>query len=55
MNVSTSAITNMRGSKLPYYKMGGKILFKREEINQWIETTRHQSNAEQFDHFLKQR
>lgn len=34
LGISAAAITNMRGSKIPYYKIGGRILFSRSLKNQ---------------------
>lgn len=53
LGMSTSAITNFKGQKFPFYKVGGKILFKKQEIDDWLATTRHMSDSEEFDHFLR--
>jgi len=52
LGISTAAITNMRGSKIPYYKIGGRILFKREEVDEFIQKTRHKSGGEHLDEYL---
>ena len=53
LGMSTSAITNMRGSKLPYYKVGGRIMFKKQEIDEYILSTRHKSGSEHLEEYLK--
>lgn len=53
LGVSTSMITNLRTSKLPYYKLGGRILFKKQEVDDWIEKTRHKSGSEYLDEYLR--
>ena len=55
LGMSTSAITNFKGQKFPFYKVGRKILFKKQEIDDWLATTRHMTNSEEFDHFLSRR
>jgi excisionase family DNA binding protein len=52
LGMSTSAITNMRGSKLPYYKVGGRIMFKKQEIDEYILSTRHKSGSEHLEDYL---
>jgi len=54
LGISTAAITNMRGSKMPYYKIGGRILFKREEVDQYIQKSRYMSGKDNLDEYLKQ-
>jgi excisionase family DNA binding protein len=51
--VSVSAVTNMRINKIPYYKIGGKILFKKQEIDEFIEKTRHKSGGENLQDYLR--
>lgn len=53
LGISTAAITNMRGSKIPYYKIGGRILFKREEVDEYIQKSRYMSGRENLDEYLK--
>lgn len=55
LGVSTSMITNLRISKLPYYKLGGRIYFKKQEVDDWIEKTRHKSGSEYLDDYLKRK
>lgn len=52
LGISTAAITNMRGSKIPYYKIGGRVLFKREEVDEFIQKSRHKSSGENLDEYL---
>lgn len=52
LGVSSSFITNLRISKLPYYKLGGKILFKKQEVDDWIKETRHKSGSEYLNEHL---
>jgi len=33
LGMSVSAVTNLRINKIPYYKLGGKIYFKKQEID----------------------
>lgn len=53
LGISTAAITNMRGSKIPYYKIGGRILFKREEVDEYIQKSRYMSGRDNLDEYLK--
>lgn len=53
LGVSVSAITKLRGSKIPYYKIGGRILFKRQEIDEFIQKTRHKSGGEYLEDYLQ--
>jgi len=52
LGLSVAAITNLRGKKIPYYKIGGRILFKKEEVNQFLEKTRHKSSGEHLNDYL---
>jgi len=52
LGISVSAVTNLRISKIPYYKLGGKIYFKKQEIDEWIEKTRHKTGGEHLDEWL---
>ena len=52
LGISTAAITNIRGSKIPCYKIGGRILFKREEVDAFIQKTRHKSGGEYLNDYL---
>ena len=52
LGVSTSAITNMRGTKIPFYKIGGRILFKREEVDAYIEKSRYKSGSDNLDEYI---
>lgn len=53
LGISVSTVTNLRVSKIPYYKLGGKIYFKKQEIDEWIENTRHKSGGEYLDEYLR--
>lgn len=53
LGISVSTVTKLRGSKVPYYKLGGKIYFKKKEIDDWIEKTRHKSGSEYLDEYLR--
>jgi excisionase family DNA binding protein len=55
LGLSTAAITNLRGKKIPFYKIGGRILFKREEVDEFIENTRHKSGGEYLNEYLRGR
>lgn len=55
LGVSNAFMTSVRGSKIPYYKLGGKILFKKEEIDEFIEKTRHKTGGEYLDDYLGRR
>ncbi|MBN1181640.1 MAG: helix-turn-helix domain-containing protein [Bacteroidales bacterium] len=52
LGISTATITNMRGSKIPFYKIGGRILLKREEIDEFIQKTRHKTGGEYLNEYL---
>jgi len=53
LGISTAAITNIRGSKIPFYKIGGRILFKREEVDAFIQQSRYMSGRDNLDEYLK--
>lgn len=55
LGVSVSTVTKLRVSKIPYYKLGGKIYFKKQEIDKWIEKTRHKSGSEYLNEYLRSR
>ena len=46
LGMSTAAITNLRGKKIPFYKIGGRILFKKEEVDEFIAKSRHKTGGE---------
>src|SRR5664280_2490436 len=52
LGLSTTAIGNLRINKIPYYKIGGRILYKKQEIDEFIEKTRHKGGGEYLDEFL---
>ena len=52
IGLSVAAITNLRGTKIPYYKIGGRILFKKQEIDEFLEKTRHKSGGEYLNEYL---
>ncbi len=52
LGISVSAVTNLRTNKIPYYKLGGKIYFKKQEIDEWIEKTRHKTGGENLHEWL---
>lgn len=52
LGMSTTAIGNLRINKIPYYKIGGRILYKKQEIDEFIERTRHKGGREYLDEFL---
>jgi len=53
LGISVSAVTNLRTNKIPYYKLGGRIYFKKQEIDEWIETTRHKTGGEHLNEWLE--
>lgn len=53
LGISTAAVTNIRGTKIPYYKIGGRILFKREEVDEYILKSRYMSGRDNLDAYLK--
>ena len=53
LGISTAAITNIRGTKIPYYKIGGRILFKCEEVDEYIQKSRYMSSRDNLDEYLK--
>lgn len=52
LGISTAAVTNMRGTKIPFYKIGGRILFKREEVDEYIQKSRYMSGGDRLDEYL---
>jgi excisionase family DNA binding protein len=52
LGISVGAIANLRINKIPYYKIGGKILFKKQEIDEFIEKTRHKGGGEYLNEYL---
>jgi len=55
LGVSASTVTKLRTSKIPYYKLGGRVYFKKQEIDEWIEKTRHKAGSEYLDEYLNRR
>ena len=53
LGISTAAITNIRGSKIPFYKIGGRILFKRQEVDEYIQKSRYMSGRDNLDEYLR--
>ncbi|MFC1734375.1 helix-turn-helix domain-containing protein, partial [candidate division KSB1 bacterium] len=51
LGISASTVSKLRG-KLPYYKLGGKVYFKKQEVDEWIEKTRHKSGDEYLNDYL---
>jgi hypothetical protein len=52
LGISTTAVGNLRINKIPYYKIGGRILYKKQEIDEFIERTRHKGGGEYLNEFL---
>ena len=52
LGISTTAVGNLRINKIPYYKIGGRILYKKQEIDEFIERTRHKGGGEYLNDFL---
>jgi excisionase family DNA binding protein len=53
LGISPAAVTKLRYSKLPFYKIGGKVLFKKQEIDEFIEKTRHKTGGEYLNEYLE--
>lgn len=55
-NLSTSYLQKkrMNGGGSPYYKVGGRVYYRREEVEAYLTGTRHLSTAE-YDTTYKQR
>lgn len=53
LGISTAAVTNIRGCKIPFYKIGGRILFKREEVDEYIQKSRYMAGRDSLDEYLK--
>ena len=53
LGISVSTVTNLRVSKIPYYKLGGRIYFKKQEIDEWLEKSRHKSGGEYLAEYLR--
>jgi len=52
LGISSSILANLRLNKIPYYRLGGKILYKKQEIDELIEKSRHKSGNEYLNEFL---
>ncbi|MBC8320133.1 MAG: helix-turn-helix domain-containing protein [Bacteroidetes bacterium] len=52
LGISTTTVNKLRSSKLPYYKLGGRIYFKKQEVDEWMEKTRHKSGGEYLNEYL---
>ena len=52
LGTSAAFVTRLRTGKIPYYKLGGRIFFKKQEIDEWIEKTRHKSGEEHLEDYL---
>lgn len=52
LGISSSILANLRLNKIPYYRLGGKILYKKQEIDELIEKSRHKSGNEYLNDFL---
>ena len=52
LGLSLPAIANLRIRKVPYYKIGGRIMYKKQEIDEFIESTRHKSGSEYLNEYL---
>ena len=52
LGISTTAVGNLRINKIPYYKIGGRILYKKQEIDEFIEKTRHKGGGEYLNEYL---
>lgn len=52
LGITTAALANLRTRKIPYYKIGGRIMYKKQEIDEFIERTRHKSGSENLDEYL---
>ena len=53
LGISTAAVTNIRGTKIPFYKIGGRILFKREEVDKYIQKSRYMSGSDRLGEYIK--
>ena len=53
LGISPAAVTKLRYSKLPFYKIGGKVLFKKQEVDEFIEQTRHKTGGEYLNEYLE--
>lgn len=52
LGITTTALGNLRINKIPYYKIGGRILYKLTEIDEYIEKTRHKTGGEYLSEYL---
>lgn len=52
LGITTTAVGNLRIRKIPYYKIGGRIMYKKQEIDEYIESTRHKSGSEYLNEYL---
>jgi len=53
LGISSAMVTSLRSNKLPYYKIGGKVLFKKQEVDEFIEKTRHKTGGEYLNEYLE--
>jgi hypothetical protein len=52
LGISSSVLASLRLNKIPYYRIGGKILYKKQEIDDLIEKSRQKSGNEYLNDFL---
>lgn len=52
LGISSSVLASLRLNKIPYYRIGGKILYKKQEIDELIEKSRQKSGNEYLNDFL---
>ena len=52
LGISVAAVTNIRGTKISFYKIVGRILFKREEVDEYIQKSRYMSGGDRLDEYL---
>ena len=55
LGISTSVIHNLKISKIPSYKLGGRVFFKKEEIDEFIQKTRHGTEEEIYEEWQRRR
>jgi len=53
LGISVSSVNKLRERKIPFYKIGGKVCFKKQEIDDLIEKTRHKTGGEYLNEYLK--
>lgn len=52
LGISASTVNNIRGIKIPFYKIGSRVLFKREEVDAYIQKSRYKGGSDNLDEYI---